>query len=261
MTGSVFQHLPFVCLYASVEAVALAIIHLCVLPATLKHTRLAVASMMTSIGTALLIAGSAILGVSSLYSSVADRWFGTTSATHFFLEMYVGHNVVLVILDLLEDAPFREKIPMLAHHLLSCLAYTAGMETHRMHFWACLDGLCEICNLFLNPFLLMRHKEAQFGEHLTQGLGSFAMVNNLLLWLSFLIFRMCLFPAWLILFAVDARGMFVQRTSVLAGQESLTWFELVFYPAVTLFLLVLSTIWFVKLTKGAVKELSKPKRA
>ena len=150
---------------------------------------------------------------------------------------------------------------MLAHHLLSCLAYSSGMHFNRMHFFACLDGLCEICNLFLNPFLLMRHKEARFGEHLTRSLGSLAMVNNLLLWLSFLLFRMCLFPTWLAMFIVDVRAMFVQRTLVLAGQQSLTWFELVFYPAVTLFLLALSAIWFAKLTKGAIKELSKPKAA
>ena len=50
----------------------------------------------------------------------------------------------------------------------------------------------------------------------------------------------------------------VQR-SVLPGQEALTWFELLFYPAVTLFLLILSSIWFGKLTRGALKEMRKRK--
>ena len=36
----------------------------------------------------------------------------------------------------------------------------------------------------------------------------------------------------------------------------ITWFELVFYPGVTLFLFVLSCMWFVRLSKGVVKVLS-----
>ena len=255
----VMNHAPYILLYASIEAVAMMILYLFILPSSLKTTKLAVANMITSIGVAALISGSALLGVKQTFTSTSDRWFGTTSATHLFLEMYVAHNLLLVVLDCFEDAPLRSKIPMLAHHLLSCIAYSGGMQTHRMHFFACFDGVCEVCNLFLNPFLLMRHKEGQFGEHFTKRLGGFAMANNLLLWLSFFVFRMLLFPTWLAVFAVDTRSMFVERTSVLASQDSLTWFELTFYPAVTLFLLFLSSIWFSKLTKGALKEMRKGK--
>ena len=257
-TAGVLQHAPYVLLYAAVEALAIVALCLFVLPAGLKQSRLAVANMWTSIVVAALLGISSTLAVSALYASAADRWFGTTRASHFFLDCYVGHNLLLIVLDLVEDAPLLTKLPMLAHHLLSCIAYGGGMQTHRMHFYACLDGMCELCNLFLNPFLLTRHKEADYGESLAARLGAgVVMINNLLLWLSFLLFRMLLFPAWLATFAFDIRAMFLRRTAVLAGQEAITWFEVTFYPAVTLFLLVLSTLWFTKLTKGALKELRK----
>ena len=39
--------------------------------------------------------------------------------------------------------------------------------------------------------------------------------------------------------------------------EGATWFELCFYPATMTFLLVLSSLWMVPLTKGLIKALKK----
>ena len=43
----------------------------------------------------------------------------------------------------------------------------------------------------------------------------------------------------------------------LFNDEGATWFELCFYPATMTFLLVLSSLWMVPLTKGLIKALKK----
>ena len=255
------DHLPAIGLYGSIEVALMVLINYLVAPEALKgRARTGFINNVTSLPLAVFLAGSAALGVAHTYGSAQERWFGSSQTTFFFLELYVAHNIVSLVIELSGATSFSAVVPMVAHHVLSIAAYSGGLLTHRMHFYACLDGMCETTNLFLNPFLLSR-TEAGVGERVASTFGSMLLVNNCLLWLSFLIFRLCLFPTWLALFAVDVRAMFVDRSVSVAGQEALTWFELLFYPAVTLFLLVLSTIWFVKLTKGALKSLKEMRKA
>ena len=77
-------------------------------------------------------------------------------------------------------------------------------------------------------------------------------VSGLLLWAGFVVFRLVLFPVWLYVFYVDLTVNNAPRMA-----EGATWFELCFYPATMTFLLVLSSLWMVPLTKGLIKALKK----
>ena len=158
-----------------------------------------------------------------------------------------------VVFDLLEDIPFKHKIPLLSHHILSCIAYSGGLLTGRLHFWAALDGMCEFTNIFLNILLLTKTSGGpSFGPKFKKKLGVIFDINGILLWISFLIFRIVLFPAWLYYFMRDC---FVDNGINLALWSTVTTFEFTFYPMVTVFLMALSTLWFWKLTIGVIKSL------
>ena len=77
-------------------------------------------------------------------------------------------------------------------------------------------------------------------------------MSGLLLWAGFVVFRLVLFPVWLYVFYVDLTVNNAPRMA-----EGATWFELCFYPATMTFLLVLSSLWMVPLTKGLIKALKK----
>jgi len=138
---------------------------------------------------------------------------------------------------------------MIGHHVLSIAAYGGGLWTFRMHFWACLDGLCEITNTFLNTLLLSRTKGGDFADRYKAALGDFLTVNGGLLWLSFIIFRLILFPVWLVWLWYDVATMPKQSLA------SITTIELVFYTSVNVFLLCLSFQWFLKINHLFFKAL------
>ena len=54
-------------------------------------------------------------------------------------------------------------------------------------------GVCETTNVFLNILLLSKAK-GPFGERVAKALGPLQTVNGLLLWVSFFVFRVLLFP-------------------------------------------------------------------
>ena len=40
----------------------------------------------------------------------------------------------------------QKDITVLVHHVLSNVCFLGALFTTRMHFWACLDGICEVTN-------------------------------------------------------------------------------------------------------------------
>lgn len=194
-----------------------------------------------------------------LYGTVEARWLGTALAADWFMRVYVASNIVAIGVEVLAWWTYERskgislslRYPMLAHHALSIVAYAnACFVTRRMGFFACLDGCCEVTTLFLGFLQMSKLKGGTFAKRVQERFPTLLFLNGLCLWLSFLLFRVLLFPAWLILFAYDVHTM---PDSIWV---QLTWFELVFYPCVTLFLFVLSCMWFVRLTKGVIKVLN-----
>jgi hypothetical protein len=122
---------------------------------------------------------------------------------------------------------------------LSLGCYVTALYTTRMQFWGALCGCCEVTTFFLNNLCLLRELNAADGP--------INAVNGVLLWFSFLVFRMVLFPVWLI--------WFWQETSTHYDKlwVPLNFVERYLFPSVVAFLLCLSAKWFASLTAGMLK--------
>lgn len=177
-----------------------------------------------------------------LSGSLGDRWHTVTFESRWFQICYVTRmatHIPIQWVTLANNPALR--LQMTAHHVLSAACMGFGLLTGRMHFFAVFDGCCEVSTLFLNSLFLFK----VFAPPDACGLGK--AVSGLLLWASFLVFRLALFPAWLYIMYADSVAE-PSRTVAL-----ITPFEKFVNPSVTLFLFFLSCAWMVPITKGLVK--------
>ena len=251
---------PEIFFFTFLEGFILVLLDRYVTPSSIKIKRDQFANNLLCVPLALLLFTTALSACITLINSHESRWMGVTRSSTLFQTVYISHNIVNTIIDLRENLPLKQKIPLLLHHLTSILAYGGGLTTGRMHFWACLDGLCEFTNLNLCVLLLCNTKEGDAGGAIKRTVGEFLLtLNGLLLWIGFFVFRMILFPLWLYWFFLDVKDMYgspeSESRSLVPGGERFSWIELVCYPVITMFLFVLSFLWFVQITKGALKQL------
>jgi hypothetical protein len=204
------------------------------------------ADLLTSLVVFPLLAATAIRCVLNLRHTVTSRWTGVTPETRFFLLLYIARCLVHMPVQAMEDMSKQLFVFMTVHHVISITCFGSGLMTGRMHFWGCFDGCCEMSTVFLN--IMYCGKDFTVQDRRLQDLfPKFFAMNGLCLWLSFLIFRIMLFPAWLYYWHRDV-----------VTHPELTWnqgstIERYLYPTVTVLLLVLSITWFVSVTKGAKK--------
>ena len=132
---------------------------------------------------------------------------------------------------------------MLLHHCLSLVSYGSSLLTHRMSFWAVLAGCCEVTTFFLNNLCLLRELNAIKNYAKSKWTRTINTVNGVLLWVSFIVFRLVLFSYWLWWFWQETEA----HPQIL---RQLTLVERYINPAVIGFLLCISTKWFVSLTRG-----------
>jgi len=186
----------------------------------------------------------------ALGHSAETRWIGVCEHSTSFQRAYIALQIVATVMEFLKTGSLSSKLPMIAHHILSCLGMSGGLGTGRLHFFACFDGCCEFTTIFVS-FLQMSRMEGSGIDRWTlqKGLGKLSFqLNGVLLWLSFVLFRLVLFSVWLGLFAWDL----LQPEFPSLIWEKLTRIELTFYPFITLFLLGLSAQWFAKIHKGSL---------
>ena len=138
----------------------------------------------------------------------------------------------------------RDIIMMVVHHVVSTVAYAFAVYYERLQYYGTLDGLCEVTTIFLTLMLVFK----------TLGLDNpkpwYVKLNGISLWASFFVFRLLLFPYWLYAFYTDC---FASTESVCYKETNLH--EKIMYPCITLLLLVMSTMWFIPITKGMMKAL------
>lgn len=156
------------------------------------------------------------------------------------------------MIDLSSPDPLRKKLPILLHHVAIVMCCGRGLYFGRMHIYACLDGCCEATLPFLMVLNLGRTKGGGVKEWSKRNLGLLWTLNGALLWLSFIIFRLLLFPAWLCSFFMDISKM---ETSDWAN---VSFFEFTAYPLIMGLLWCLSYGWFVRIHDGLVKPLRGP---
>ena len=139
-----------------------------------------------------------------------------------------------------------KRLQMVGHHILSFVAIGLGLVVKRSAFFACWAVCSELSTPFLNLVMAIK----LFGGNATPTQRLCHTAAGTSLWLAYIPFRMVLFPAWLWLWFDDQRRSPARTTAVSST------FELAFFPSVIAFLLVLSTVWFVAITRGLVKALS-----
>lgn len=204
------------------------------------------ADLLTSIVVFPLLVAAAVACVLNLHQTVTSRWTGVTPETRFFLLLYIARCLVHIPVQFMEKMSQTLLVGMTVHHVITIFCFGYGLVLGRMHFWACLAGCCEISTVFLNNMCCGKEFRVQ-DRRLQDMLPKLFAANGICLWLSFLFFRIILFPAWLYYWHQD-----------LMTHPELTWTQSSavqrrVFPAVIFLLLVLSISWFVPMTKGMRK--------
>jgi len=158
-----------------------------------------------------------------------------TVHTHAFPESTKGHDSVLIFV----------------HHVVSLVVYGYGNITPRMHFFGSWCALCEYSAIPLNVLFLWR--SFQLPKDKLYPWRLIYVINGAILWLSYLIFRVLLFPASLYYCYYD-----VITNEMTSGYVNL--FERYAGLLATVFLLVLSLVWFVAITKGFLSAIQGPSK-
>lgn len=186
-------------------------------------------------------------GAFGTYHDLDSRWFLATEDTKFFLQLYVSRCIVHCGIQSLQKMTLLQFCLMTAHHMISITCYTVALVTGRAHFWACLDGCCEISNIFLTMLYYFKDVTIKGKALQTYCPNWVYALNGLGLWLSFLFARLLLFPSWLYFWWKD-----------ISDNPEATWdkcniLEKTLHPAATLFLLILSITWFIPVSRGLFK--------
>jgi hypothetical protein len=123
-----------------------------------------------------------------LKGSREERLFGSTQDGYIFLVIYIANITVIGVFDAVCDTNKDKRLQYLFHHISSIACYVLCLHQNRMVYYANFAGCCEVTNIFLTVLYCFQTSKYK---------GLFYTVNGFFLWLSFLIFRMILFPIWL----------------------------------------------------------------
>jgi len=180
-----------------------------------------------------------------------QRLTEATSSGISFMRTYIALQVVGTVVESaplltkqMDQKAITEQLRVLGHHVLSSSAYFSGLVFHRCWPTAIVLGLTEVSTIFLNLLLFCKHE--QYKDAVTAKAPWLLPASGVLLWLSFIFFRLLLIPTVVALFIYD---------SVQPESPQLTMFEYIYYPAVSLFVLGLSVVWFFKIHAGMMKQL------
>ncbi|CAK9034642.1 Hypothetical protein SCF082_LOCUS20947 [Durusdinium trenchii] len=195
-----------------------------------------------------VLAFAAVAASLELRHDVHSRWEGKCFWSELYLILYVSRMMCHIVMQPFEDMNLPLLIMMTIHHLISMGCYIMGLGFGRCHFWGCLDGCCEITTVFLNGLYFLNGTEVA-GKKLKHVLPAWiSALNGVLLWLAFLVFRLGLFPYWLLHFNQDLQEAPESTRSITTNLERSI------YPYTTMILLFLSFTWFIPLTQGMVKS-------
>lgn len=193
----------------------------------------------------------AFVSTYTLIASPQKRWMETTYESEAFFRLYVAAQIVAIPVEMMQPTTTAKKLQMIGHHVVSVGGYICGLTDGRCHFFGTAAGLSEMSTIFLEGLLLSKHVALE--KFFSKRAPWFATLNGAGLWLSFIIFRIILFPTLLAIFAYDAYEHDAWRV---AG-DSITKFVVV--PAHS-FLFLLSLSWFSKIHQGFVDKVMGKKK-
>ena len=121
-----------------------------------------------------------------LHSSVELRWRGSTTASKWYLLLFVVDNVLHMPIQVAKTTSTANNMSIMVHHILSNLCYCVGLASGHMHFWACLAGISELTNPPLSLVLLLKECGWETGA---AGLWAKRLfkVASLTVWLAFFV--------------------------------------------------------------------------
>ena len=199
--------------------------------------------------------GAALSAVFQLSDTIEHRWQGTTPASYLFLRIYCALNILSTLQEFYEwyreGGTLLSKLPTLVHHFVSILVYSLCLVVYRerLHYFACLDGLCEFTTVHLTILQWSKLKNNAAAVWLQKHCNFIFLLNGCLLWLTYIVFRLMLFPYWGYTWYTD---IFQLDSAFIEGIGIQVWL----CPAVTFFLFVLSVMWFHKIHTGMMKALN-----
>lgn len=126
------------------------------------------------------------------------------------------------------------------HHCLVIVMFSVILYYPHLLFYVCWAATVETTGLCVNYFFIDKKLHPNGPPNITAGV---------LMWLSFLVFRLLSLPALLIVAAIDI----VSRPSI-ATEQSLAYLLLNAFSAVCV--VSMSAMWFVKMTRGILKVLN-----
>mmetsp|Transcript_37055 Transcript_37055/g.104555 ORF Transcript_37055/g.104555 Transcript_37055/m.104555 type:complete len:260 (+) Transcript_37055:47-826(+) len=186
--------------------------------------------------------------------SIELRWSGVDADPLRCLEIYVAHQVFSCVVDFaFPRQSWRHNVGLMAHHATTIACGVKQIYTGAMPFWASLSILAEFSTPSLKIVNMGTSKGGDFAERFKARLGPLWLANGLLLWATYIIFRLVLFPVWLCWFFYDLHRM----EDAMRSKLKLTYFEVYVMPATVVLLLALSSMWFQRIHAGVAKALKK----
>eukprot|EP01043_Picozoa_sp_COSAG02_P041274 COSAG02_NODE_3407_length_6793_cov_3.608157_3_plen_361_part_00 len=188
----------------------------------------------------------AVAGAWELGFNPADRWLGRSEPGVLAGLLICADNLCQLPVQFSKNVPLSKSWTVLAHHVAQTGTFLLALHTGRCHFWGILATVSEATNPPISVVFTLKECKLDTASAPAPS-SSFYMVASMMCWLSFVAFRMVLYPSWLLAFASDL----LQYPAVSLGNTSAG--ELLLYPTVMLLMFYLSVLWFKPLTEGTRK--------
>jgi hypothetical protein len=184
------------------------------------------------------------------YETAKDRFQSNSWESWQFFMLFVCHSVLHMGITLFKKASWGYKWHMLLHHTISIMMFVPALDgtflkVGGFHHYGTLDGCCEVTGIFLNLVYLFKLLNITWKPLLA--------VNGIILWLTWIVLRLCMFP--FLMYGIWRDEMAPEWPETSEGMRpviaSNTYFYLCFVVNSTL--LILSIVWFIPIHKGMMK--------
>ena len=188
----------------------------------------------------------AVAGAWELGFTPSDRWGGRSVIGKLAGVLICADNLCQLPVQFAKKVPLSKSWTVLVHHVAQTGTFLLGLHTGRCHFWGILATVSEGTNPPISVVFTLKECNLDATSARSPS-SSFYMLASTVCWLSFVAFRMLLYPSWLLAFASDLLlypAISFDRTSGV---------ELILYPCVMALMFYLSVLWFKPLTEGTRK--------
>lgn len=191
------------------------------------------------------------VGTWELWQNAALRWSGVTEASKTVGLLITSRMIVHIPFVPLKGFSRFENRMLWMHHILCILVCGGGLVTGRCHFWGCLGTMCEYTNVFasIDEFF---DSLGPNQPKLSPRKPLLFKINHLMLCVSFIIFRILLFPILLFLWIRDVR---IFPDKVLQHPNS-SWLEVYLFPCMPVVIWALSLGWCLPILRETYRTLT-----